>query len=312
VTEQQLLAIRCVVFMLTCLTQTACEPEPVNLAATAEQQSSPATASLGAVTVNYPLEYFTQRIGGNSVSARYPGPANEDPAYWNPDIDTVVDYQQAGLIVLNGAGYAGWTKRVSLPLAKQIDTSAAFTDRLLAVDNKVAHTHGPTGEHVHDDLAFTVWLDPELAGMQADAIHAALVARLPEHRDALAGNLVALKEELDALDTELAQVFAARDERQIIYSHPVYQYLDRRYALDGISMHWEPDELPSEQEFAALESQSGALMLWEAEPLQGTRARLTAMGIKSVVFDPCATQPESGDYLDVMRANIQRLETTLP
>ena len=52
-------------------------------------------------------------------------------------------------------------------------------------------------------------------------------------------------------------------------------------------------------------------MLWEAEPLPETVARLEEMGIESIVFDPCATEPDSGDYLSVMQANLQRLQSTL-
>jgi zinc transport system substrate-binding protein len=178
----------------------------------------------------------------------------------------------------------------------------------LPVSNKVDHTHGPTGEHVHDDLAFTVWLDPELAKLQATAIHDALVSLLPEQKDILGANLIALAESLWQLDEELARTFKSRNGRQIIYSHPVYQYLDRRYKLNGLSVHWEADELPSDKEFAALNNMAGALMIWEADPLPETEAKLAAMGIAIVVFAPCATQPTSGDYLDTMRANLQRLK----
>ena len=31
-------------------------------------------------------------------------------------------------------------------------------------------------------------------------------------------------------------------------------------------------------------------------------------GVGSVVFDPCGNRPESGDYIAVMRANVERLE----
>jgi len=33
-----------------------------------------------------------------------------------------------------------------------------------------AHTHGPEGEHAHENLASTTWLDPILAVEQARAI----------------------------------------------------------------------------------------------------------------------------------------------
>jgi zinc transport system substrate-binding protein len=269
--------------------------------------NSPATV----LTVNYPLQYFAERIGGEFVQALYPGPAGSDPAQWKPELDAVLQYQQADLILLNGAGYAGWTKQVSLPLAKQIDTSTAFTELLLPLNNKVAHTHGPSGEHVHDNMAFTVWLDPELAKLQSTSIHDALLKLLPEQESIIDANLIALVDKLWTLDEELARTLKLRNRQQIIYSHPVYQYMDRRYELNGLSMHWEADALPPDNEFAKLHNFSGALMLWESEPLPETVARLEAMGIRSVVFDPCATRPGSGDYLSVMQSNLQRLKSAV-
>ena len=48
-------------------------------------------------------------------------------------------------------------------------------------------------------------------------------------------------------------------------------------------------------------------MIWEGEPLQQSVARLSRMGIKSVVFDPCANRPPTGDFLSVMRQNLGNL-----
>ena len=293
----------------------ACDSKPQPEANPARDQPGSLESPYSIYTVNYPLQYFAQRMGGDFVIAHYPGPSDEDPAYWKPDIDTVVEYQQSDLIILNGVGYASWVRQMSLPLSKQVDTSAGFADQLLPVTDKVAHTHGPTGEHVHDDLAFTVWLDPELASLQAKVIHAALLALLPDQTEVLDANLLALTEELQALDKDLAEAFRPKNARQIIYSHPVYQYLDRRYELNGISVHWEPEAVPSAGEFKQLENMSGSVMIWEAEPLPEVQARLTDMGIASVVFSPCATQPDSGpdpkDYLQVMQANVDRINNAL-
>jgi zinc transport system substrate-binding protein len=50
-------------------------------------------------------------------------------------------------------------------------------------------------------------------------------------------------------------------------------------------------------------------MLWEATPLDETRQLLASeYGVGSVVFDPCGNRPESGDYISVMRANVESLE----
>ena len=48
-------------------------------------------------------------------------------------------------------------------------------------------------------------------------------------------------------------------------------------------------------------------MIWEGEPTAEMVQRLEGVGIKSVVFDPCGNAPETGDYLSVMRRNVEQL-----
>jgi zinc transport system substrate-binding protein len=71
--------------------------------------------------VNYPLKYFAERIGGDHVRVEFPAPADVDPAYWNPALAGISAFQKADLILLNGAGYAKWIAKVSLPRSKIVD-----------------------------------------------------------------------------------------------------------------------------------------------------------------------------------------------
>ena len=67
--------------------------------------------------VNYPLKYFAERIAGDLADVALPVPKDVDPAFWMPDTETIGEYQEADLILLNGAGYAKWIQIVSLPLS---------------------------------------------------------------------------------------------------------------------------------------------------------------------------------------------------
>ena len=55
------------------------------------------------VAVNYPLHYFVQRIAGDLIETNYPIPPDVDSAYWEPDAESIQIYQQADLIISNGA-----------------------------------------------------------------------------------------------------------------------------------------------------------------------------------------------------------------
>ncbi len=264
-------------------------------------------------TTNYPLAYFARRIGGDQVRVEFPAPAGIDPAYWSPGPETVAAYQQADLILLNGAGYERWVAKTSLPDSKLVNTSAGFEDMYIVSEEAVVHTHGPAGEHEHQNLAFTTWLDPVLAIEQARAIRDALAAQLPGAEADLQDGFAALETDLTEIDARLAAWAADHAGQPLLASHPVYQYLARRYDLNLRSVHFEPDEMLTaggRRDLAArLEGHEAEWMLWEATPLDETRQLLASeYGVGSVVFDPCGNGPESGDYISVMRTNVKALE----
>jgi len=270
------------------------------------------TRPLSVYAVNHPLAAMAERIGGADVEVTFPAPPGEDPAYWSPLPEAVVAYQGADLILLNGAGYAKWVAQSSLPASRLVDTGAGYADRLIPLEETVTHSHGPEGEHAHGGAAFTTWLDPTLALEQARAIAAAFERARPERAATFRERLTLLEEELLALDGRLDGVAEALGDAPLIFSHPVYQYLERRYGLNGRSVHWEPDEEPIGREWRKLErllpEHAARWMIWESEPLTSVEARLEEMGIRSVVFDPCASVPPEGDFLTVMSRNVERFE----
>ncbi|TNF89189.1 MAG: zinc ABC transporter substrate-binding protein, partial [Gammaproteobacteria bacterium] len=142
---------------------------------------NPAAAErLTVYTVNYPLKYFAERIAGEHAEVVFPTPADVDPAFWKPDTVTIGAYQGADLILLNGANYAKWVGQVSLPRRRLVNTSAAFADRLIKTEAGIAHHHGAGDEHAHAGTAFTTWLDPRQALLQAEAIAQALIKKRPQ------------------------------------------------------------------------------------------------------------------------------------
>ena len=292
------------------------------LACSPAQHESPVPAAgkpgediLSVYTVNYPLQYFAERIGGGEVGVQFPVPAGVDPAYWSPEPDKAVAYQKADLVFRNGAGYAAWIDRTSLLRRRLVDMSVGFRDRLLREDDEAIHTHGPDGEHSPSPVAFTTWLDPTLAIEHARAIADALSKSRPHRAAEFSRNLTSLESDIGALDRRLEKIAAELKAEPLVFSHPVYQYLERRYGLNGRSMHWEPDRVPDAPAWSELEallaSHPARLMIWEALPAAETRRRLSALGLAVAVYAPGAQEPESGDWLELMQANAAGLEVAL-
>ena len=275
-----------------------------------------AATPLVVYTVNYPLQYFAQRIGGDRVSVVSPAPANVDPALWSPNPETVSDYQRADLILLSGAGYAKWVERASLARSRLVDTSKAFRSRYIPLEDVVTHGHGPEGEHSHEGYAFTTWLDPGLAVEHARAILDAFVEARPQEESAFLEGFASLEADLVDLDRQLDEWSRTVGDTPLIFSHPVYQYLTRRYGLNGVSLHWEPDVAPDESQWRRLEElihdRGGRWMIWEDRPLDATVERLRSSGIASVIFATCANTPHDGDYLEAMQRGRTALKRIAP
>jgi len=261
--------------------------------------------------VNYPLKYFTQRIAGDHVQVVFPAPPDEDPAFWKPDVETISAFQVADLIVINGATYAKWLEKTSLPKAKVVNTSAGFQDQYIEIKDSVTHSHGPAGEHAHTGTAFTTWLNFRFAAQQAKAIEAALSRLLPAQQATFAKQYASLEKDLMALDTRLEALVASQRTQPLVASHPVYQYFATRYGLNVQSVLWEPEVMPEDDQWKTLQAllakHPAKWMLWEGESLAASVKKLQTLGVQSLVFDPCGNTPEQGDFLSVMQQNVVNL-----
>ena len=267
---------------------------------------------LAIYVVNYPLKYFAERIAGEHARVVFPAPADVDPAYWMPDAKTISEYQQADLILLNGANYAKWVNKVSLPRFRMVNTSAAFKDRYIEAAEILTHSHGTAGEHAHEALAFTTWIDFSLAAEQAKAIAQALSRKKPALEDIFQRNYQDLEKALLKLDRDMKTLVSKDPSKPFVVSHPVYDYLSRGYGLNIKSVHLEPDEVVADRQLMELQNilknHPTKWMIWEGEPIKESVARLKAIGMQSVVFDPCGNTPDQENFIIMMQQNLENLK----
>ncbi len=262
--------------------------------------------------VNYPLKYFAERIAGEHATVVFPAPADVDPAYWMPDAKTISDYQRADLILLNGANYAKWVNKVSLPRFRMVNTSEAFKDRYIEAAEILTHSHGAEGKHAHEALAFTTWIDFSLAAEQAKAIAKALNRKKPSLEDIFQRNYQEIEKDLLKLDRDMKALVSKDISKPFTVSHPVYDYLARGYGLNIKSVHWEPDEVVDDRQLMELQNilkdHPAKWMIWEGEPIKESVEKLKAIGMQSVVFDPCGNTPDQGNFISMMQENVENLK----
>ena len=261
---------------------------------------------------NYPLAYFVERIGSTEVDVIFAAPSDEDPAFWQPTEKEIAAMQDADLIVMNGATYSKWAEKVTLPESKVLDTSASFKAQFIEIKDAVSHSHGKAGEHSHTGTAFTTWIDFQQAIKQADAIREALQKLRPEQIELFALNFDQLKTDLLQLDKDMLAVGQKFAGQPLVASHPVYHYFARRYQLNLREVHWEPEVVPDDAAMEDLKkilaTHAAKWMIWEGDPAKESVEKLKAIGVDSVVFDPCGNVPEKGNWLAVMKENIAVLK----
>ena len=104
-------------------------------------------------------------------------------------------------------------------------------------------------------------------------------------------------------------------EKPIIASHPVYGYWARRYKVNLKSLHWEPDDVPTDAQMAELKTilatHPAKVLVWEDEPNPKTAETVKGLGLTNVVVRPCGNRPGNGDFLTQVKQNIAALQSAL-
>ena len=253
------------------------------------------------VTVNYALQYLAERLTGGEAEVIFPVPAGVDPSFWRPSIADITMIQSADLILLNGAGFATWVDRVSLPRSKTVNTSAKIKDQFISTES-ITHSHGDGGEHSHEGLASYLWLDPTLAIAQAEAVAAAMASRDLVPASEIYASFAELRSELEKLDASTAAALATARGIPMIATHPRYQYLAQRYDLSITSLEWEAGAMPTQEELADLErlvaELDARILIWEAQPPREGIEAADALGLESVVFNPLARASADDSFVE--------------
>lgn len=253
------------------------------------------------VAVNQALHYFAERLLEDTAEVVFPVPEGVDPSFWRPSIADISMIQSADLILLNGAGFATWIDRVSLPRSRVVNTSAAIEDQFIVTES-ITHRHGDGGEHSHEGIASYIWLDPMLAIAQAESIAAAVIARDLAIEENVEARLAELRADLTELDAMARDALSGLEGVTMIATHPRYQYFARRYSLNITSLEWDAGAMPSDDQLADLERLSKELdariLIWEAQPPREAIERTEALGLQSIVFETWAGRSAEGSFFE--------------
>ena len=219
---------------------TGCGTQPADTAA--------GDGRLRVLTSFYPMYDFACKIGGDCIDVTNMVPSGTEPHDWEPSTNDLKNLEKADVFIYNGADMEPWADDL---LVSRSDTlrvvEASENVELRTTDGEHEHAHEhEDADHHHGDFDPHVWLDPENAKIEMEAIRDALCAADPENSTVFQSNYEKYAAELDALDAEFREKLAPLPNRTIVVTHEAFGYLCDAYGLtqvgiEGLSPDSEPD-----------------------------------------------------------------------
>ncbi|MEV5768597.1 metal ABC transporter substrate-binding protein [Micromonospora sp. NPDC052213] len=278
------------------------------------------------VAAFYPLQFLAERIGGDAVKVTNLAKPGAEPHDLELNPGQVGDVSQAELVVYLKGFQPNVDEAVEQNAGERaFDVATVQPLRDAAADGH-DHDHGHEGEATGEPHAEEegggkdphLWLDPTRLATVGDKLAERLGKADPEHAADYTARAATLRTELAKLDADFTAGLKTCQRREIVVSHTAFGYLTERYQLEQIGITGlSPENEPSPQRLAEVieEAQKHKATTIFFETLVSPKVAQTIadqVGAKTAVLDPLeGLSTDGGDYLSVMRTNLQTLRTAL-
>lgn len=181
--------------------------------------------TLTVYTTVYPLQYFSERIGGSHVDVHSIYPAGADEHTFDPTQKDMMALADADLFFYIGLGLEGFVENAEKTLknehVKLIPTADLIPEEQLGEGHShedEEHGHDKHDGHEHDEGEHDghgheshlhdphVWISPNLSIELATSIKEALIDAAPEAKEEFEKNFEQLKEDLEQLDKKFQEM----------------------------------------------------------------------------------------------------------
>lgn len=292
-----------------------------------ENRSNEENNTTTVYTTVYPLQFFAEKIGGDTVTVTSIYPPGSDEHTFDPTQKDMMALADSDLFLYVGLGLEGFVssaektlknEKVKLvPVAESIDTS------------KLAEGHSHEDEHEHDSNQDEhgqfdphVWISPVLSIDLAKTIKEALIEEAPEHKQLYEDNFKLLENELQQLDTDFKTMAEAAPMKTFFVSHASFGYIAEAYGLEQIAIAGlNSQSEPSQKQLATLVKQAKENHIKYVMYEQNVASNLTEVIQKEIGAEALMLHnlgvltkediDHNEDYLTLMRHNIDSLQTAL-
>ena len=267
----------------------------------------------------YPLQYIARRVAGDRATVTGLTSPGTEPHDLELSINQIAAIGAADVVLFE----RGFQPAVDDAVEQHAGGLLVDATTLpLRPTEQAEHDHddeeheGDDDAHDHGDLDPHFWHDPLLMASYGDAVAAALAKVDPDHQQDYLANAATLRDDLEALDHELATGLADCARHDVIVGHDAFGYLSRYgltfHAIAGLT----PDAEPNPARLAELadEVREHHVTTVFAERLVSSQladALAADAGVGVGVLDPIeglSEETSQQDYLSLMRANLAALQ----
>ena len=251
---------------------------------------------ISAATTIAPLAGLISLLGGDRVEIAILIPPGAEPHTYEPTPSQMKEIANADIYIMNGADLEFWMEKALLVNEDMLIVDSSEGVKLLSEDGERTDPH--------------IWMSLENAAIQVDNICTGLIQVDPAKREYYLQNKDNLLEEMKALDRELNQTFAAKENKTFIVYHPAWSYLARDYSLVQVPIMEEEKE-PGPKYLAGLidmARKNNISTIFVDPQFNPKSAEVIAreMNATIVVLDPLAE-----DYLENMRHTGEEISKSL-
>lgn len=280
--------------------------------------SGGSTDGLAVVASFYPLQFVAERLLGDAgevSSLTKPGAEPHDLELTPKDVAAV-----------GGADLVVYLSGFQPAVDDAVSSEAADHSYDVADDAELDLTYTPIeeGAEATEEAGSTdphFWLDPTRLATVSDALAQRLGELDADRAEEFSDRAATLRDELEALDAELATGLSSCQSTDLVTSHNAFGYLAQRYGMDQIGITGlTPDEEPSPADLAAVTAyvrDRGVRTIYTETLVSQEIAATVAdeTGARTEVLDPIeglSDESEGEDYVAIMRSNLAHLQAGQP
>ncbi len=290
-------------------------------------------AKLTIYTTIYPLQYFTERIGGDLIEVETIVPPGSDAHSIEITPKTMASVAESDAFIHTGTGLEGFADSVAEALENETVSIFNATENVNFIGSEEGeekdheehadHEEEQSGHSEHEsDIDPHVWIDPGRSIKIAENIMNTLIELEPNNKSDFESNFSKLKVKLEELDAEFKTMVSETKTKSFVVSHSAYGYWEDAHGLEQIGISgFSPTDEPSQKQLTKLiklvEDNNIQYIYFEpnlankvAEMVKNETGTETLIlhNLESLSNEDLENKK---DYFVLMRENIKALETGL-